>query len=322
MSDEHDLTPEPQDTPDIPEEDLRFAPLTADDANDADEAPLVPDEPAESGFAILKAELAQLDDEPESEAEAEAVPDSVAEAEDTPPESHPVDIAAALAAVSSLGDYVAEQEAAEQARIAEVEAEERAAEEAQARLDYPERFFPFPPQVTLQRGQMASVVPALLLIAIGGWLTFTLTTTQSPPDTGLLLALGVGGAALTLAAYWLTASGGWARGILFFALSALLVGGVGVFLLQPASPGLLNGWPLLAAAWGLAFVLSGLLGRPTERGLVFPGLLLIVGGAVGYTVTAGLLNGGLVGAVGAFWPLILGIAAVLLLLPLVARRRG
>jgi hypothetical protein len=291
MSDEHDLTPETEHDASIPTEELRFAPPDAAPDTE-DDAPVVSASPVD-------------DDTPESLA-----------GEGT------LDIAAALAAVSNLSGYVAEQEAAEQHRIAQAEAEVQAAEEAQARLDYPERFFPFPPQVTLQRGQMASVVPALLLILIGGWLTFTLTTTQSPPDSGLLLAVGAGAAALTLAVYWLTASGGWARGMLFFALSVLLTGGAGVFLVGTTSPGLANGWPLLAAAWGLAFILSGLLARPPERSLFLPGLLLMVGGAAGYTVTAGVLSGGLVSALGTFWPVVLGVAALLFLLPLVARRRG
>ncbi|MCB9450845.1 MAG: hypothetical protein H6672_05365 [Anaerolineaceae bacterium] len=300
MNDEHDLTPEPQDEADIPAEDLRFAPPGA--AEDS-ESP----------------ELLEGDESPVESTLDETTDDDMPE---PAPADDPLDIAAALAAVSNLTDYVAEQEAAEQQRVAQAEAEVRAAEEAQARLDYPERFFPVPPQVTIQRGQMASVIPALVLIALGGWLTFTLTTSQSAPDSGLLLALGVGGAALVLLAYWLTASGGWARGMLFFGLSVLLVGGVGFFLLQSASPGLMTGWPLLVAAWGLAYLLTSLLGRPAERSLLLPGLLLVVGSAIGYLVMAGILSGGLVSAIGTLWPVILGIVAVLLLLPLVARRRG
>lgn len=283
MNDEHDLTPESQENePEIPADELRFAPP--------------PDaEPADAADIQTQDDLA-LDDS--------------------------MDIAAALAAVSGLSDFVAEQEAAEQARIAQIEAEAQAVHEAQERLEHPEHFFPVPPPVTLQRGQLASAVPALLLIVIGGWLTFTLTTTKAPPDSGLLAGVIVGALALTLLVYWLTASGGWARGMLFFALSVGLCGGVGVFLLAGTAPGLARGWPLLVAAWGLAFILAGFLARPTDRRLILPGLLLICGGAAGYVVTGGLLGGTLTTTLAAAWPVLAVVVVVILLLPVIVRRRG
>ena len=98
-----------------------------------------------------------------------------------------LDIEAALAAVSTLSDVMAEQEAAELARIARIEAEAQAKVERQARMENPERFFSVPPLTTLKRGQLASIIPAVWLIGLGAWLTFTMTSTHTSPDTSLLI---------------------------------------------------------------------------------------------------------------------------------------
>jgi hypothetical protein len=83
------------------------------------------------------------------------------------------------------------------------------------------------------------------------------------------------------------ASGRWAGGSLFFAL-LVLAGGVGVALVNN-SIGLAAGWPLLLVALGIAFVLTGFLTQPTQRRLIFPGVVVIFAGAVAYVLTSGLI---------------------------------
>lgn len=296
-NDDHDMTHDTRDAPEtaLPD-DARFAPP--------------PDPQPETSEAVaLKAEelAAEL-----ALAEAAANIDL--------PVTDGMDIEAALAAVSTLSDMLAEQEAAEQARIAQIEAEAQAAAERQARMEHPERFFPVPPLATLQRGQMASVVPALLLIGVGAWLTFTLTTTQTPPDAGVTASIALGGLGLTLLARWL-ASGRWARGALFGGLALLLGAGILIVLLQPASPGLERGWPLLLCGVGVAAALSGLLAFPHDRRLLLPGLALLVAGIAGAGVLMGALGGEIVSLAASLWPVAAVIVALILLLPIVFRQR-
>ncbi len=232
-----------------------------------------------------------------------------------------MDIEAALAAVSTISDMLAEQEAEEQARIAREEAAAQAAAERQARLEHPEQFFPVPPQLALQRGSLASIVPALILMVIGAWLTFTLTTTQALPDRNLIgLAVG-GGLMVILLARWLSA-GRWGRGLLFIALSLLLTGAATFVLTQTNVLSLSQGWPLVLIAPGLAFIMTSFLAQPQDRRLILPGVLFIAAGAVGFVVTDGLLNTDLLNFAGTLWPAVLAIIAGLWLLPLVFRQRS
>jgi hypothetical protein len=213
---------------------------------------------------------------------------------------------------------VAEREAAEQARIAHAEAEAQAKAEAIDRVRHPERYFPVPPRLLLKRGGLASVVPGLVLIALGVWLTFSYTTANAPSGDALAAAL-MGGLALIFLSRWLS-SGRWARGALFLALTLLLAGGV--FLAAPALPdGLADGWPLLVVAPGVAIMLAGLLSRPADRRLFFPGLALVVAGLVGLLVMLGAAPAELMTALAAWWPLPLVVVVVLLILPRFNRQR-
>jgi len=297
MSDERNLNPDTEDILEesVSDEDIRYAP------------PRLPSDA-----------VSELD-----KGETEAV-----EAEEDAEEPHgldiPVtdgmDIEAALAAVSTLSDMLAEQEAAEQARIAQAEAEVQAAAERQARLEHPEQFFPVPPLSTLHRGQMASVVPALLLIAIGAWLTFTLTISKTVPDAGLLLGIGLGSLGLTLLVRWLTAAR-WTHGSLFDGLALLFSAAILIFLLQPFSPGLAQGWPLLLVGIGLSAAVTGFLAFPRERRLFLPGLLLIVAGVAAFVVQMGVLGNEFINIAASLWPAALVVIALIWLLPVFRRRR-
>jgi hypothetical protein len=232
-----------------------------------------------------------------------------------------LDLEAALAAVSTLDDVVAEQEAVEQARVAREEALVEARAEAEARLQNPELFFPVPTLLTLQRGQLQSLVPALALILLGAWMTFSLTTTNRLPDTPLLIGAVVLAVALTLLARWLS-SGRWARGALFAGASLLLLVGIGaVLVLQPALLDLQRGWPLLVAAPGIGMIVAAVLARPLERRLFYAGLVLVMMSIAGVIPQLGVLSASLVGVISSAWPVVAGIGVLFLLLPLVFRAR-
>lgn len=259
------------------------------------------------------------DDAP-AEADAEAETPAHAADEFDLPMTDGLDIAAALAAVSTLSDVVAEQEAAEQARIAREEAAEQARLERQARLEHPERFFPVPPMMTLRRGHLSSLVPALLLLIGGAWLTLLTTTGTAPPAPGLLIALAGAGLGAALIARWLTARR-WARGALFAGLALPLLGIVIYYLTLPLSAGLARGWPLLFGALGAAAALTGALGQPRERRLLAVGLALIAAGGAALTVTLGLLPDAFLNSVPSIAPVVLGLAALIGLLPIFFRQR-
>jgi hypothetical protein len=281
MTDEHDVIPNKPD-----EDDLRFA-------------------PPDSGPVMDEDDLQAVDDPPM------LVPDTTyAEFEDLTAD---VDLDAALASISMLDDMLAEQEAAEQAERARVQAEADARAERQERLRNPEHFFPMPSMTTVQRGRMDSVIPALALIGIGAWLTFVLTTGNSHPTT-LILSLSIA-LSLTLLARWL-ASGRWALGTLFFALTIPLTGGIAAYLLTSGL--LVMGWPLTFAGVGLAFLITGVLGG--EYRLMLPGLVICFGSLAGLVVTNGLLPAAALSVLASLWPLVVVVIAVLWLLPRFARR--
>lgn len=298
-------------TPDDADDDLRFAPLPADEAA-TDDAPT--DSEPEIGDAESQDEALEAA-QPVSES-IFAADDAARDAGDWPLPADEVDLDAALAAVSTLDDMLAEQEAAEQAEQArqQAEADERA--EAEARLQNPEYFFTMPPMTIMQRGRMDSVIPALALILLGAWLTFTLTTTDTPLDPALMILVAAGALSIALLARWL-ATGRWAMGALFFALIILLTGGAFIFLL--AAGVLATRWPLLLIGPGLAFLITGLIAG--QRRLTLPGSAIIFGGLVALLITEGLLPDNWLSAVASVWPVIALVIALVFVLPLVFRNR-
>lgn len=270
---------------------------------------------------------AEADELTEAESEPEAADDGLLEEfepddEQPEPDDFPVladslDIDAALAAVSTLDDMLAEQEAQEQARIAREQAEAEARQQRELRLKNPELFFPMPVLMTSQRGRIDSVVPALVLIVLGAWLTFTLTTTESLPQPAWLLVAAAVSMGAIAVSRWL-ASGRWSGGVLFAGLLIVTFGVAFAALL--ISGALVTGWPLLLTAIGTAFILASVLLRGFDLRLFFPGLVVALAGVAGYAVTAGWLPGDLLAALTAFWPVIVVIALVVLVLPGLFRR--
>lgn len=179
---------------------------------------------------------------------------------------------------------------------------------------------PMPPMTKLRRGHLGSLIPALVLIAIGAWLTLT-TTAGTPPDPMLVAGAAVGGLVLTLLAQWI-ATGRWGVGYLFFALLIMMVAGVLFFSIQPGGISLVRGWPLLIIGLGVVIILSGLLGRPVSRRLLLPGLLLVIAGLLGMIVTLNVLPQAVLTNAAQWAPAVGVVVVVIWLLPLLFRRRG
>jgi hypothetical protein len=228
-----------------------------------------------------------------------------------------LDIEAALASVATLGEAEAQREQAEIAQQVAAAAVQEAQEE---RRRLPRRVA-VPPPLVMRRGQLASVVPALVLMALGGWLTFAMTVPDAVPLNPLLVVLAVGAAlVVTLLAFWL-ASGRWSRGALFFALLLVLTAGA-LYYQTTLTLGYSITGPLVLSAAGLAFALTGLFSKPTESRLLIPAILLLAAAAVNLAVTIGYLPAGLLTGAAAYWPVLVAVVVVLWLLPVLLRRRS
>ncbi len=230
-----------------------------------------------------------------------------------------LDIEAALAAVSSLSDEQAHREAIEAAAAAaaaddELETEPETEIEARPLASLRE-----PPPLVLRRGQPGSVIPALLLMGIGAWLTLALTSGATALTSPLLVS-GVLGAVLVviLLAQWL-ASGRWTRGILFVALFALLLFAA---LYEDLTAGLGLAVPLTLAAFGGALILTGLIGRPPDRRLLISGVLLAVGSLIAAIIARGLLPSTLLVGIAPYGWVVAAVLIVIWLLPVVFGRRS
>jgi hypothetical protein len=231
-----------------------------------------------------------------------------------------LDVDAALASVAALPDVVAERTAQEEAERARIEAEAQAREaDASRRATH---YFARPPRVALQRGRLSSVIPALVLIATGAWLTLTLTTSEEQTlETGSTALVIAGGLGLMMLAYWI-GSGRWSRGACFGGLFILLSAAVLVFLTQDDTLQA-DGWPMLIVAGGVAALLTALLAQPTSGRLIFTGLALVVAGLLAlFVVTSDTLlddlndYGAIMGGVA------LVATLILMALPVLAGRRG
>lgn len=226
-----------------------------------------------------------------------------------------LDIEAALASVSSLSDVIAEQEAQEAAERTRQEEAQRQQEELQARRSA--YYLPRPSMYTLQRGQIGSVIPALMLIALGAGLTFALSSEQISLSRGMLMLIAMGAFGILLIAQWLS-SGRWARGALFGGLSLIFLAG-SLYFLAHNPPGA-DGYPLLISVIGLAVILSGILAPPISPHQHFWGLSLIVAGGVCYGVNTANIN--LDGASPWLWGGVVIAIVVLYVVPIAMRRHG
>ena len=183
-----------------------------------------------------------------------------------------------------------------------------------ATIAYPEIF-------SLRRGQIASVVPALLLIGLGAWLTFITTTadeTAPQIDPMLVMIALVGVLSIGLLSHWWTTHR-WARGSFFLSMTLLAVGAVAFYLVQPGDISLANGWPLLIGGVGVALVLTGLLTQPRSGAMAAFGVMVALLSGAATAVTAALLPADVLSLAADAWPVAAVIAVLLLLVPVIRR---
>lgn len=257
-----------------------------------------------------------------------------------------LDIEGALAAVASLQDLTREQESdefdddsddvveiQEFERVDEVEAIDLANDEpsevvvshdsepieiAPEPSSVYETSFPSPPMSVLHRGQLASVIPAVLLIGVGGYLTFVFTTSEISFQPLLvigLLFIGLGGIFL---AQWLS-SARWTIGSFFFGLALLLIGITSTYLTLPTNLSWVDGYPLLMTAIGTAFVITDIV-VPSGRRVWLIGLILAIIGLAGVLATTFLADIAMPSS-NILLPIGVGVGLILLIAPLLARRQ-
>lgn len=341
---EHDQTPnKPSDeeTPadndnNLPESDDSLKPLmlSDDDALTVDETPDT--ESIEPDTAEPRADI-EADDETSDESSG----DELLNEEDEDVEESPAyaaydarepinfdddfDVAGALAAVTEL-DSLVDDEPADDVEDYDELSPSDTIEPYQVTGEVPHSDFQQPPFFTLERGQLASVVPAFILIGIGAWLTITLTTTDatlSPTLAASTLMLALG---LILITRGIT-SGRWDRGSLFLGLSTAFSGGLlmatDTAIIPDTSLTIANTYPLFVSAVGAALFLTAIVGRQTPRYVALFGLALIISGGIGYALLNDLftLNLDLQPIINTAVPVLLAIVAVVMIIPLVIRRR-
>ncbi len=180
--------------------------------------------------ADLRADAEPFDDHSD-EVEAIGVAESA--------EDHPISL---LGATADTGEPEAEVVEAELSTLAEPDVDAalnalssltvlavdapRAAFDPQAVILSEE--LPQPPLATLERGTTPSVVPALLMIAVGVFLTFYLASGNPMPAPQHLIGGGLILFGISSVTWWL-GTNRWARGSLLVGL-ACIAGGVALFL--------------------------------------------------------------------------------------------
>jgi hypothetical protein len=175
-----------------------------------------------------------------------------------------------------------------------------------------------PAPIRLHRAHPGSVIPALVLIGVGAWLTLA-NASGTPADPALVGLILTGGLMLSFFVEWLF-NGRWARGLLLVALMAAFGAGGAALIAQSGVENTLRAYPLLLSALGVAIVLCGLLARPVERVLLGPGMAFITAGIVGFLVLDGVIAASVLSTAAAFWFVPAFIVLLLLLLPVVFRR--
>lgn len=251
-----------------------------------------------------------------SDNEREPLPLEPRDADDDAAEDAPfalpddaADVDAALAALAELPalaqDDAPAEDAVPPADIAAVPA--------------PPSDFLLPPLSALSRGQAASFLPAFALMAAGMGLTFALTGGTLTLTPALLLAFGTAGMGTLLLAHWLS-SGRWSTGNFFLGLLLLLWGVLGTLLLTGGTLTLYSGYPLFAAALGMAVLLASWFGDAT-RSVPLLGAGLLLGGLVALAQTLGVLPFDLFGALAPLSLPLLVACLLLLFLPRLGRTR-
>lgn len=202
---EHDDLPIPDETPVIVPD-----PTAVRAAEMVDEGgPVSPEEPIEVDPSTKVAETvekAREESSPEQGTEGESDEVHLDSYDDIADDSPDVD--AALAALGSLNS------------LAEPESMLPA-------TDAPSRISSLrqPPLSVLERGTTASVVPAVLLIGMGVFLTLLVASGSPLPSASMFIGMVLLAFGLSLLAWWIS-SGRWARGSLLIGLITVAAGGL------------------------------------------------------------------------------------------------
>jgi len=269
-----------------------------------DENPISVDEPIDTDDDSLVVDDTTPDED-------ESIDESV---EPSNPQDE-MDVDAALAAVSQLTlltDEAQEDDAPVDADYTPIADDEETVVEI---VDE----FEIPRDVTMRRGQLSSILPAVTLIILGGWLTFTLTTSSVAPSAGLLLSVVLIGIGVVFLSQWLT-SARWSRGNFFVGTSILLIGGIQFYLSQ-VTTAVTSGWALWIVAVGIALFGAGYLTLPRLPRLSIMGILTIVAGGIGYVLTSGAISTEVIGFISNLWIVGAVILGFMLIAPFL-RRRG
>ncbi|MDZ4765533.1 MAG: hypothetical protein SGI73_13360 [Chloroflexota bacterium] len=235
------------------------------------------------------------------------------------------DLALTSLDAAALSDLVASEEAA-------LDAERKAKPLPVYRTRYP-----MPPMHKLPRGHLGSILPAILLMLIGAWLTLTgtgglsgiLPADSLPPELAsvlltpspLIIAGVIVGALVISVLGYALGTGRWTRGLVFAALCIVGVAVVFALSLQPGGIDLVRGYPLLLLALAVALLLAGLVARPIQRQVFAPALLLALAGGVGLAFTAGYAPSNLLASAAPFAPVVLALLALVWIAPAIVRRR-
>jgi hypothetical protein len=284
---------------------------------------------------LLRPDEPEADAESVSEAQSEA--ETLTDAALEPPDSAPSSEVSTETVIGTLSDPIPELSLAalDAAGLRDLVASQAAEEEAERRAKplpvYRPRY-PMPPMSALRRGSLASVVPALLLMIVGAWLTLVYTGALSgllpadfAPELLTFTPAGLAGiavaiAAISLFAYALT-SGRWSRGAAVVAL--LLIGAaalIGASLL-PGGLDLPRAYPLLLVVVAAALVIAGLTTRPSNRRVFAPALLLTLAAAVGMAFTLEFAPADILTAAAPFAPVVAALLLLIAIAPAIARRR-
>ncbi len=184
--------------------------------------------------------------------------------------------------------------------------------DADADLSRPARAAQFRTQ---RRSQISTAVPAMLLIALG--VLYLLKPAEM--TYSLSIGIGIGVLALSLVMRFLL-NARRERGLFFIGVIVLFWLGLIVSAIYGGFD-IGQVWPLAVSAIGLAMIVTFVFERTHDRGLLLPGLLLILAGGAMLLFTFGILSSSVLSNVALYWPALLLLAA-LALLPRVIRSRA
>lgn len=276
------------------------------------------------------------DDEETNVDEEESVLDSVTSFSNATEftSSNDFDISAALAAVGSLDTAIDDEMlvAVERAEAAELKADEEERERA-ARIEEEtlaqrrsSEHIERPPLTKIRAGQLATIVPGLVLMVSGAYLTFALSVDDLPLTTGILALLLLGGSGISLLAYWLT-SGRWSRGA-FLLGASLFITGIGALYLEriaeqsaeQTSSLTMSNLPMIGVIFGAVIVLSGLLCRPRDARYTALGTGIVIGSGIYLLLTDGTLSADISGIMEQIAPFTLIAVLILIAIGFIIKR--